>query len=1442
MSVRDDILAFLRDPACFANGGLAEGDAQVWLSGLTDFAEVVLAQPGQRELRPAQRAAWVGLANLRAGLILGPPGTGKTHLLAWLASGYLWACRRANRPCRVLITGFTRESMANLLDALTPILTEHVQHAPCGFLGNAPATELDPRVRALSLSGKKNQAAAWDWLMGSHLVAAGTNWSIEKLMRFAAGKGSDGQTAPLFHLVLIEEASQLIVSQGLMSLSGLAAGGRVIVAGDDRQLAPVRPTFETSTGPALGGSMYAFLKAGSVPEFPLDETFRLNAPLAEFPREHIYESNYRSAVPERRLRLRDDWRDGLTDWQRIVIDPDNSIVVVLHDGPACGTENPFERHQIRSLVALLSRRMLPAGQAAALWSERLAVVTPHRAQNAALRDELRPLGLGEPYVETVDRIQGRERDAIIAGYCVSDPEFAASLAEFLFSAKRLNVMVTRARMKLILFVSRRLMEIVPPDDDVFHDAWLLREYVYECELAAAVELDGPDGRRHVAEIRVRRFAGTPPIADVDTQTPPPIPPTGRVVQIRYEDLTLDDEQVMRELDLTGRPYDYLVATSAMAHERKDLTPSHQDSKLKFDDVLHKKLQRPVLKRHQQQLALRRGIEQGIADRQIKQQVLHDVFAWLDALAEMAERGHDLTGGIDEKLRSQFVSRNALDIIGKLQMAQRDQELRISSTARSYEYAAREFLAGEFDAQADVVMEGFTFLTPLQQLFVQRCLDRGRSVYFIYPFVPDQSRGFAVMEQTYGPFADRSSIRQLPLRITPPATNLSHLRRALFADTLTAVPSRDDTVDIKSFPHRHAEVAACVERIAQYLATGQYKPHDIAIVARNPAELHALLQEQIRLQLTTGQTPIELRLKIPPRMLLLTPVGRFALTLYELRRNDQFEMTADQFETLIASGWLGSIVQDTTAAFNAARVQFFNLCRTQQDWRAAFQRLESIQADTTSRLPDRLVNEAVLRHWRNAATTVRDLCRRLFEVPEQSIGECVRQLLSELSALDPNLRQAEREIIERIREAMTELTETDGLTVTANEFGDLLNGLVKEYQQISQAGEETRETGRVNVTTPEGIDCSPVAVVFYLAVDDQRVPQPAPQPWPLWELDLDRNQNKERYLFLAVVRAARERLHLSYARMGEGNTYRPSPYLDEAARVLGIEFGPTPPLPPPDAPARPATATLPILGDKYLLHEAAEFTLCPYRYRLEHVDRQARVCRDQFQIVHEAQASWFHAIFENLVGRRATGTEAIRSLLQQAMDRTANDVRGRFPALRELQWESVSAHVRRHLYQQANFLAMKNGNATVMFEKAIKKLGYEIRKDNRIIRVDCTSEHVAIRFSSSVPLFSPVTFREWLLPKVSEDDVDTERTQVGDLQLFSGLYHAVRWWQDATRAAYNLDAKPNVAERQIQYSQWEAKIARDIDQLESNCFPKNPGGHCRVCPVRGFCLGIVEDSA
>lgn len=507
LSTRDEVLRFLREPLAFSEGA---ADPAVWRAALHEVADPLIDAHGDHPLRPAQRAAWEGLADRRAGLILGPPGTGKTHALSWMAAAYLEARRRAGLPCRILVTAFTRNAIGNLLEDVAERLAFLDPPPPLTYIGNPPAGGLPDGV---TRAATQNEAA--EMLERDHLVMGCTVWGLHRLLRHTGAL-----TAPVFHLVCIDESSQMVLAQGLMALAGLDAQGRVLVAGDDRQLPPVRIEHEHDIDERrLGSSLYAFLQAAGVPEFPLDETFRLSEPLTRFPRRRFYGDRYVSAVPQRRLELALDWRNGLDDWERVALDPDHPVCVLVHDGPAAGTSNPFEVHIAVRVAKALQARQLPRPpeeEPQAYWQRQLAIVSPHRAQNAAIRTALASGRGGKgAVVETVDRIQGRERDAIIVSYTVSDPEFALAEAEFIFSPERLNVASTRPRSKLIMIVSRRLLEAVPSDQDLLEDAETLREYVFSTRPVATLPLPGPDGRTVEVQVRVLTFDEAAPLPPLE---------------------------------------------------------------------------------------------------------------------------------------------------------------------------------------------------------------------------------------------------------------------------------------------------------------------------------------------------------------------------------------------------------------------------------------------------------------------------------------------------------------------------------------------------------------------------------------------------------------------------------------------------------------------------------------------------------------------------------------------------------------------------------------------------------------------------------------------------------------------------------------------------------------------------------------------------------------
>jgi ATP-dependent helicase YprA (DUF1998 family) len=476
-----------------------------------------------------------------------------------MAVAYLMARRRSGLPCRVLLTGFTINSIGNLLEGVEEKVRRYdASGIPMLFCGSAPEEAFPESVETFAINRREDQDAVWERLRQSHVIAGLTTWSLYRLISDCEQQGREGPTLPLFDLVCIDEASQMMVAQGLMALAGLQTGGRVIVAGDNQQLPPVQAMFDREiNGRQLGSSLYEFLKSANAPEVRFEETRRMNRPLAVFGSREFYEDRFYPAadIADEQLRLKENWRDGLSEWQQIVLDPAYPVVILLHDGPAAGLENPFEQAISFELVQSFFSRMLPSeGQTEltpnVFWRERMAVITPHRAQNAALRSYFsnKPWGVG-CVVETVDRIQGKERDAIVASYTVADTEFAQAEGEFLFSRNRLNVTTSRARRKLVFIVSRRLFEVVPPREEVIDAAQTLRRFVFGAErVEGTLSLPDRDGREWPVELRVRRFETAP--------LPPPLQVPARTREYHVlPELTeslLDIERIIREIALRSQ--------------------------------------------------------------------------------------------------------------------------------------------------------------------------------------------------------------------------------------------------------------------------------------------------------------------------------------------------------------------------------------------------------------------------------------------------------------------------------------------------------------------------------------------------------------------------------------------------------------------------------------------------------------------------------------------------------------------------------------------------------------------------------------------------------------------------------------------------------------------------------------------------------------------------
>jgi DNA replication ATP-dependent helicase Dna2 len=371
-------------------------------------------------------------------LIHGPPGTGKTRVLA----RFVRIC--LDRGERVLVACPTNVALDRLLVALIELgVTDMIR---IGWRSAA-----GPELRE-ALEGLGRGPVLFEDLCRSEI-------SFSEFRKRVSATPLIGATAyqcashPIFirerfDRVVIDEAGQL---DEPTCLGPLALARRFVLGGDHLQLPPVvrRIEGDESALADLERSLFERL-VSSCPSSHVSRLrmqYRMNGEIQEIPSRLFYDGALFPSpeAAHRRMSI----ETGISDDPAMtrILDPDHSVVFVDIDGADRGKARPEEARFAAEIVRTLLASGVPEGE--------IGLITPYRVQQSLIREFLAQDGPSVA-VDTVDRFQGGEREVIILSLARSD-----GVTSFLADRKRLNVSLSRARSKLILLGHGPVLETHP---------------------------------------------------------------------------------------------------------------------------------------------------------------------------------------------------------------------------------------------------------------------------------------------------------------------------------------------------------------------------------------------------------------------------------------------------------------------------------------------------------------------------------------------------------------------------------------------------------------------------------------------------------------------------------------------------------------------------------------------------------------------------------------------------------------------------------------------------------------------------------------------------------------------------------------------------------------------------------------------------------------------
>ena len=428
----------------------------------------------------------------RISMLWGPPGTGKTTVLAGTIFGWVEYYKKLGKPVHICVGAVTYAAIDTLLDELVTLNQTRMEMG----IQEEKDTLLILRLRSAASEKPTNKHVtdvAYPATINGHLanknhsvVIVGSTWQQINKIEIDRADG--------FDLVVLDEASQIPIVSAASYFLFLKKEGHVALAGDDHQLGPITGYEVQDTRNGLFDCIYTFMKdAHSVEPLLLRTNYRTNKEISEWASQRFYQGKFDAFSPKRVLELQNPLMNKPKGWPKelpwsdeylSILDPEQPVIVITYDHQGYTLSNSFEAQIVTALTLLYKQQLGVQNTETELkqfWEDQLGIVTPHRAQMSAIRNALFSWAgfprNPDPIVDTVERYQGRERDCMISSYVVSDKDFVQGEEGFILDPRRFNVTLTRARKKFIMLVSDAIVQHLSEDGSLSESASHLQLFV-----------------------------------------------------------------------------------------------------------------------------------------------------------------------------------------------------------------------------------------------------------------------------------------------------------------------------------------------------------------------------------------------------------------------------------------------------------------------------------------------------------------------------------------------------------------------------------------------------------------------------------------------------------------------------------------------------------------------------------------------------------------------------------------------------------------------------------------------------------------------------------------------------------------------------------------------------------------------------------------------------